>query len=253
MNEKNSLSVPFAIIVAGVIIAASVIYVFSGSSNNTDQDVSDSQQEQEATETTAQPSPANILAVTQEDHIRGDINAPVKIVEFSDTECPYCKRFHETMIEALERYEGQVAWVYRHAPLDSLHSKARREAVATECAAQVGGNDGFWKYMDRLMEITPSNNQLDLALLPSIASDVGLDQSAFEACLADETFAQEKIQNQLEDAINSGMRGTPYSIVIAPNGKKFVINGAYPLDPVPGVGVTQTVDYIIKKALEETK
>jgi len=247
MNEKNSLSVPFAIIVAGVIIAASVIYVFSGSPKDTNQEVENNQQETE----TLTPSPSNILPVSESDHIRGDLSAPVKIVEFSDTECPYCKRFHETMVEALKRYEGQVAWVYRHAPLDSLHSKARTESVATECAAKIGGNDGFWNYMDRLMEITPSNNQLDLALLPSIASDVGIDRTAFEACLADETFAQEKIQSQLEDAINSGMRGTPYSIVIAPNGKKFVINGAYPLDPVPGVGVTQTVDYMIKKALEK--
>ena len=119
-------------------------------------------------------------------HILGNPGAPVKLVEFSDFECPFCKRFHLTMKRLMNEYgeDGKVAWVYRHFPLVSLHSKARREAQAAECASELGGNEAFWAYSDRLFEVAPSNNRLDLALLPRIAQLIGLDRAKFEACLA---------------------------------------------------------------------
>ena len=99
----------------------------------------------------------NVAPITAKDHIRGSADAEVIIVEYSDTECPFCKRFHETMKQIMAEYSpsGKVAWVYRHFPLDSLHQKARTEAVALECASELGGNDAFWRYADRLFEITP--------------------------------------------------------------------------------------------------
>ena len=116
----------------------------------------------------------NMKPISDSDHILGDKNAPVKIVEFSDTECPFCKRFHTTMQQVVKDSNGQVAWVYRHFPLDQLHSKARKEAEATECAAEMGGNEKFWAYLNRLMEVTPANNGLDPAELLTIASYAGL-------------------------------------------------------------------------------
>src|SRR5207249_6414117 len=79
--------------------------------------------------------------------------------------------------------DGKVVWVYRHFPIDSLHSKARKEAQASECAAALGGNEAFWAYSDKLFEVTPSNNRLDLAQLPRIAQEIGLDRAQFETCL----------------------------------------------------------------------
>ena len=116
----------------------------------------------------------NMKPISDSDHILGDKNAPVKIVEFSDTECPFCKRFHTTMQQVVKDSNGQIAWVYRHFPLDQLHSKARKEAEATECAAEMGGNEKFWAYLNRLMEVTPANNGLDPAELLTIAAYVGL-------------------------------------------------------------------------------
>ena len=130
--------------------------------------------------------------------------------------------------------DGEVAWVYRHFPLESIHPKAPKEAEATECAAELGGNDVFWKYLDRVFEVTPSNNGLDPGLLSEIAEYVGLDRVKFENCLASGKYAK-KISDQLEDAINSGARGTPYSILIAPNGDRFVINGAQPYSVIKQV------------------
>lgn len=108
---------------------------------------------------------SNVRSVNEGDHLRGDPKATVKIVEFSDLECPFCKNFHFTMQQIMSEYPGKVSWAYRHFPLDSLHPKARKEAEASECAAELGGNDGFWSYVDKLFEITPSNNGLDPNLL----------------------------------------------------------------------------------------
>lgn len=117
-----------------------------------------------------------INPVTDKDHIRGSLNSKVIIVEYSDTECPFCKRFHDTMKQVMDVYgkDGRVAWVYRHYPLDGLHSRARKEALALECAFEQGGNDKFWEYTDYIYKITNSGNTLDPSKLLDIASFVGL-------------------------------------------------------------------------------
>ena len=104
---------------------------------------------------------AQIRPVSSEDHILGNKNAKIVIVEYSDLECPFCKVFHNTMHQVVEKSNGDVAWVYRHYPIPQLHKKAFHEAEATECAWEQKGNDGFWKYMDKLFEITTSNDGLD--------------------------------------------------------------------------------------------
>ncbi len=176
--------------------------------------------------TPAQPTPANIQVqpVSDDDHVRGNRNAKVSLIEFSDLECPFCKRFHPTMQQVMDTYGDEVNWVYRHFPLDSLHPKARREAEATECAGEVGGNDGFWKYLDRLFEITPANNGLQDSQLPQIAEDVGLDRVAFETCLASGKYAQH-VADDLAEAQAAGGRGTPYSVIVAGD-QKIPVSGA---------------------------
>ncbi len=178
--------------------------------------------------------------VDGEDHILGSLDAPVKLVEFSDFECPFCKRFHLTMKRLMDEYgkDGKVAWVYRHFPLDSLHSKARKEAQAAEFANELGGNEAFWTFTDKLFAVTPSNNRLDLGLLPRVAEEIGLDRAKFEACLQGDArggkFA-DHIEADVRDATASGGTGTPYSLVIAPNGKVFPLNGAQPYSAVRSI------------------
>ncbi len=172
----------------------------------------------------------NLKPVDNNDWIKGDKNAKISIVEFSDTECPFCKRFHSTMQQVVDEYDGQVNWIYRHFPLVSLHSKAPKEAEATECAGELGGNDGFWAYIDRLFEVTPTNNGLDLNQLPVIAQDVGLDVNKFQECLDSGKYAN-KVQDHLKQAQAAGGRGTPYSIIVAGD-KKIPLNGALPLEQI---------------------
>jgi len=131
----------------------------------------------------------------------------------------------QTIVEEYGK-TGQAAWIYRHFPIDSRHPvKARKAAEATECANELGGNEKFWAYIERYFEITPSNNNIDLAQLPQIAEDVGLDKSKFESCLASGKYAKH-IEDDYQDGVAAGVEGTPYSILIAPNNQKFVINGA---------------------------
>jgi len=140
-NQQNTFTIPLAIIVAGGLVAAA-IYFGAGSSNPTPI----------ANNTDTQAVDINLVSVTEKDHIIGDRNAELVIIEYSDTECPFCKTFHKTMKEVVQNYDGKVAWVYRHFPIAQLHSKASKEAEATECAAELGGNQAFWKYLDKIFE-----------------------------------------------------------------------------------------------------
>jgi len=167
-----------------------------------------------------------LRAVSKDEHIRGDFEkAEVFLVEYSDMECPFCKRFHYTLKQVKQEYGDRFAWVYRHFPLDNLHPKARKEAQASECAAELGGNDAFWKYLDRIYEITPSNNRLDLNKLPEIAAEIGLDIDKFKDCLDSDKY-KKKIQADYEDAVASGGRGTPHSILVTRDGRKARVKGA---------------------------
>ncbi|HEX9608922.1 MAG TPA: thioredoxin domain-containing protein [Candidatus Paceibacterota bacterium] len=228
----NKLSIPIAIIIAGALIAGAIYLV--------NRDVSPrSGTGNPAAETDAE---IDLAPVTANDHILGNPDAKIVIVEFSDTECPFCKQFHETMHRIIDEYgrDGRVAWVYRHFPIPQLHSKAPKQAEATECAAELGGNTVFWKYIDRVFEITPSNNGLDMALLPVIAEEVGLDRTAFETCLNSGKHTG-AVAAQFDAAIAAGASGTPYSIMI--------VDGE--LIPIPGAQPYATVRSAIEAALTQ--
>ncbi len=226
-KQTITLSVPLSIIIAGALIAAAVYFKGSagsptGSGQAGDGDTARGQgaaQPEAAPETVV----GNFRAVdAKTDHIRGAQDAKVTVIEYADTECPFCKRFHPTLQQLIKEYPNDVRWVYRHFPLDALHSKARKESEATECAG-----DKFWAYLDRLYEVTPSNDGLDPAELPKIAEFVGLNRAQFEQCLSSGKYAQH-VADDLADAESAGGSGTPYSVVIAASGEKFPLEGAQP-------------------------
>ena len=215
-NQQNTFLIPFAIIVAGGFVAAAV-YFGTGSSSPTT-----------ATNTDNQNVEINLVPVTEKDHIVGSRNAALVIVEYSDTECPFCKTFQNTMKEIVQTYDGEVAWVYRHFPIAQLHAKAAKESEATECAAELGGNQAFWKYLDKVFETTSSNDSLDPSELPKIATAIGLDVIAFNTCLSSGKYA-ELVKKSVEEAIKAGALGTPYSVIVTKDGQKVLINGAEPI------------------------
>jgi protein-disulfide isomerase len=130
--------------------------------------------------------------------------------------------------------DGKVAWVYRHFPIDQLHSKARKEAEAMECANELGGSGKFWEYANLLYETTGSNNSLDPAELPRMAKTVGLDVSAFNNCLSSGKHAA-KVEADYQDAVKAGGRGTPNSIILSKDGTQTPVGGAVPYESLKNI------------------
>ncbi len=211
---KSQYILPLTIVVAGALIAGAVFLV--GKSG-----------------TTPTPNGNKVTARAYDattDHILGNPQAKVKVVEYADLECPYCKTFHATMHQIMDYYGkgGQVAWVYRPFPLGTIHSKAPKEAEAAECAAEQGGDASFFKYVDKVYEVTPGENNLDPAQLPLIAGQVGLNVATFNQCLSSGKYTK-KISDSYSEAIAAGGQGTPFILVMVGT-DSVVLNGAQPYD-----------------------
>lgn len=168
---------------------------------------------------TAPAEPVDIK-VTNDDHIRGDKNAKVTLVEYSDFQCPFCQRHASTMDKVLADYKGKVRLVFRHFPL-SFHQYAQKAAEASECVAELGGNDKFWKFHDLVFE---KQDQLNFDNLKQWAKDIGLNSSKFNSCLDSGKYAS-KVQNDLNEGTQFGVEGTPATFV---NGE--MISGAQPYE-----------------------
>lgn len=167
----------------------------------------------------------NLRAVDPDrDNFRGDEKAPITIVEYSDFECPFCKRFHDTLLQIAKDNGNKVAWVFRHFPLDGLHSQARTEALASECAAEQGK---FWEFADIIFAVTPSNDGLDLNKLPDYAKQAGVSVNKFNDCLNSKKYANRVAEDQ-QDGQSIGVSGTPFSVIIGPNGETLPVSGAQP-------------------------
>lgn len=223
----QSFAVPFAIVIAGLAIAGAIYF---------------GDNKKGALPVVAAGGVQGAVAldpVTSADHILGNPDAKIIIVEYSDTECPWCKTFHPTMQRIMNEYgnDGQVAWVYRHSIVVPQHTKAFKEAEATECAAKLGGNIKFWEYLNNLFDVTPSNNGLDLAELPKIAKTVKLDEKAFNNCLT----SGEMSAIVDKSVKNSPREGTPHSIVLVDKKVVTTINGAQPYESVKA-----TIDGLLK-------
>lgn len=173
---------------------------------------------------TAAPAPTakNVPPVTDEDHVRGNPNAKVTVIEYSDYECPFCSRHHPTMKQVMSQYGDDVNWVYRHFPLSNIHPKAIPAALASECVAELGGNDAFWAFTDEVFE----KANFDYT---AIAAQLKLNASAFATCFDGKKYEQ-KVSDQMAGGSAAGVSGTPGSIIL--NNKTDearLISGAVPL------------------------
>lgn len=171
-----------------------------------------------------EPTATGVPAVTEDDHIRGNADAAITIIEYSDFQCPYCSRFHPTMQQVMEEYTDSVRWVFRHFPL-SFHPEATPAAIASECAAEQGK---FWEYAD---ELFANQSGLGSEFYVTLASDLGLNTANFNACLQNEKYA-DKVEAQAQAGGAAGVSGTPGSFVIDADGNAIPIKGALPFSSV---------------------
>ncbi len=173
---------------------------------------------------------SKVPTVTKDDHIRGNVNAKVTMIEYSDFQCPFCSKVAPTLKQVLDQYKDQVRLVYRHFPLTSIHPYAQKAAEASECASEQGK---FWEYHDILFA---NQSALTVDNLKKYAADLKLNTGNFNSCLDSGKYTA-KVSKEAADAQASGITGTPGTYV----GTQLVA-GAYPL-----ASFTAIIDGLLKK------
>ena len=154
---------------------------------------------------------------TEGSYALGPEDAPVTIVEFSDYQCPFCKRWHAEVYQPLlDAYPGKIRFVYRHLPLTSIHPEAFSAAEAAMCA---GEQDAYWQFHEKLFD----GELLGAGVYTRYAQDLSLDAQKFETCMTDHTY-QDEVQADSDFALNLGVSSTPTFFI---NGLAIV--GAQPL------------------------
>lgn len=174
--------------------------------------------------------PTQVPPVTESDYIRGDTNAPITLIEYSDYECPFCSQFHSTMLQVMDEYAGKVRWVYRHYPLTAIHPNAQSAAEAAECVGKIGGNDAFWSYTDLLFE-KAAGTGLDQEQYAAWAGEIGVNSGAVQTCIDSGEFA-DKVSEHTQGGSVAGVSGTPGTIVLTQDGEAEMIGGALPFAQV---------------------
>jgi len=169
------------------------------------------------------------IKIEKDDHIRGNKNAKITIVEYSDIQCPFCSRYHDTMLQVMKNYPNQVRWVFRHFPLESIHPMAKKAAEATECADEQGK---FWEYADKLYA---NQGSLSNEYFSTLAKELGLNTGKFDSCLSSGKMAG-KVSADLQQGQTLGIKGTPGGFI---NGKS-----------IPGAVPYATLETMIKAELK---
>ncbi|HEX9804238.1 MAG TPA: DsbA family protein [Candidatus Dojkabacteria bacterium] len=227
---------PISIIIGAIIISVSLLIGLNGvdgvsSSSNT----ANSDTATDGTTDTAEEFPSATVSI-DDDPIKGDKNkAKVAIVEFSDYECPFCKRhFQQTYDQLMETYvdSGDAIMVFRDFPLSFHDPLATKQAMAAECVQDLASDSKYYEYHDLLFTNTSSNgNGLAESKLFDFAEQIGVNRGSFTDCYESEKFAEE-VKKDLADGTSAGVSGTPGFIVGKLNGDGTVegklIAGAYP-------------------------
>ena len=160
-----------------------------------------------------QPTAPQVFRISlDDDPVKGNPNAPVTIVEYSDFQCPFCLRFFQQTLPLIEKNyidTGKIKFVYKDLPLDSLHPNARAAHIAAECADEQGK---FWKYHDVLFKKQPQWSNLASSELQNkfteFATDMGLKAAKFKSCMQSPNIADE-VNKDILEAASYGATGTP--------------------------------------------
>mgnify|MGYP001586240432 FL=1 len=185
--------------------------------------------------TGAPSQPSQVTASADDDAVLGDKNAPVEIIEFSDYQCPFCRKFWtETFNQIKKEYidTGKVKFVYRDFPLSSIHPVAEAAAEAANCVREKGGDKAYYKMHDKIFQEgnildggdpnagpVRGTAQFGATELKKWAKDLGYN---IDGCLDSGKYADE-VQKDLADGQAAGGQGTPYFVI---NGKP--LSGAQP-------------------------
>lgn len=243
---------PIAIFISSIIISISIIVGVNGISLNTSgynfgaTDNTDTIDVPTANDPGQQAGNPAAKTTIDDDPILGDRDkAKVAIVEFSDYECPFCKRHHEqTFDQIVSNYidTGKAIMVYRDFPLSFHDPLATDQAMAAECIQDLAGDDKYFDYSKLIFETTQSNGQgMSRSQLFDLANDIGVDGDKVESCVDSDKF-REEVQKDIADGGQAGVTGTP----------GFVIGILNEDGSVDGVNVSGAQPYsVFEQVIEE--
>lgn len=183
------------------------------------------QQEQE--QKLAEEAAKNVKKPQENDHYRGQKDALITLIEYSDYECPFCKVFHQTATELVKDYDGKLNWVYRHFPLGFHEPMASKLAVASECVAEQKGDAGFWTFSDAAFA---NQEEVTDELISKWVASAGANIAKFNTCVKSGKFA-DRVQQDLTEGGTYGISGTPGNILYHNRtGQVRLLPGALPAE-----------------------
>lgn len=187
---------------------------------------------------------ANAVTVTPDGkHIYGSLQARFTLVEFSDFECSFCKRFHETPKRIVDSSKGMVNWQWKHLPLGFHNPASQVQAQAAECVAELGDNRKFWMFLEEVFKSTRGGGQ-GVADLVGVATSIGIEDGAFRECMQSGRH-QAKVDEDVAQATKFGINGTPATFIVDnQTGNSQLVSGAQP---------EQALLSAISKLAEESK
>lgn len=218
-TKRSAWFIPGAIIAAGLLLAVSVYVVRSSHVLGAPKGNLDA-----------------LRPVTSADHIIGNPNAPVIVIEYADIDSSFTKSFQPVMEQIMTTYgpNGKVAWVFRHFPLVDQYPNSEAHAEAAECASSLGTSKTFWSFIDFLQAYAPGDQQFDPSNYNSVAQSLGLDTTRFDSCMAAHTY-QRHVEQDITNAIDIGASGSPYSVIQIHGQKSVPLEGSLPYDQMKKV------------------
>lgn len=156
----------------------------------------------------------NIRPVSlEQDHIYGNKGAIVSVVEFSDFECPYCRKIHPVLKRLVDDSEGKINWVFRHFPLSMHKPNAAQEAEASECAGYILAEGGFWTFTNALFQQPRRGVQDRQSIIDRAITVAKLNKEDIRECLNSGRF-KDKVENDEKEALSLGLQGTPANVLV---------------------------------------
>lgn len=217
--SERSITLFLAIVLSGALIAAAI---YLGLKNgNTARNINSKTAQTQNNDTKKQGNQLqkddNTATVSVDDDARkGNKDAKVAIVEFSDFECPYCHRyFQQTYPKIMKDYvdTGKVIYVFRDLPLSFHDPAATTEALAAECVHHALGDEAYFKYHDKIFSNSKANGGgVEDGALKKWAEELGMSGSDFDKCLSDKKY-QDEINKDSSDANAVGISGTPSFVI----------------------------------------
>mgnify|MGYP000848259654 FL=1 len=181
------------------------------------------------------PTPFTGKAPGENEYVSGPRDNDVFVIEYSDTECPYCLSLYPTLDLLQQQYKDKITFIYRHFPLTSKHPGAFPEAVAITCAGNIRKEKRYYDYMNAMLSYKYNKNVTTISEAEriSFATNLGIDKTAFTACLQSQDVAN-AVEASITDGLQAGVKGTPatYVVLKTKNGYEVVamLDGAQPYD-----------------------